>query len=319
MQHPNVYDFHLDRVIGELTRIVSFWGKGGVGKTTCSSSAAVWLANRGLKVLLVSSDQAPSLSDILGLKLSSQPKAVNGLPLWAAEIDEDSVIKLWKQRFGEEVYEVVSSFLPVDQEIIDYIAGAPGIGFQFMLWYILKEKNSGEYDCIIWDTAPAGGSLSLLKIEHQLYTHLGDAAKLYMKVKSTLERIRRKKRDPLRLISRWRKLAEDVLKMLSSEDFKCYIVAIPEWLGYSQTIRIVEELGRFEIKVGGIIVNQVFERGECSCKSWDKRASIHAKYVEMFKKRFEGLLPVRTIPVLPVEIKGLNPLLEFAEYIKDIL
>ncbi len=314
-----VYDFNRCSRCGELTRVISFWGKGGVGKTTCSSSAAVWLSSRGLKVLLVSSDQAPSLSDILGVNLSSEPRAVGDLPLWAAEIDEDSVIRLWKERFGDEVYEVVSSFIPVDREIIDYIAGAPGIGFQFMLWYILSRRDSGEYDYIIWDTAPAGGSLSLLKIEHQLYTHLGDAARLYMKVKSTLERIRRKSRDPLTLISHWRTLAEDVLRMLSSENFKCYIVAIPEWLGYSQTVRIVDELRRFKIRIGGIIVNQVFDPDKCSCKSWIRRASIHSRYVEMFKKRFGSTLPVKTIPVQPVEIKGLDTLLDFADNIKDIL
>jgi len=299
-------------------RIISFWGKGGVGKTTCSASLAVRLAKGGHKVLLVTSDPTPSLSDILGVELGPDPRVVSG-SLYAAELDEDAVVERWKRRFGKEVYDVVSSFLPVGEEVIDYIAGAPGIGFEFMLWYILDKKSTGEYDFIVWDTAPAGGALSLVKLEEQLYSHLGDAAAMYLRVKSTLDKIRRKERaDPLKLISSWRKLAEDVLGMLASPEFEAYIVTIPEWLGYTQAKRIMQELAAFSIRVRKVIVNQVFQREACSCKPWVRKSEVHARYLELLEREFGKSPGIIVIPMLPEDIQGEKKLLEFSEYLKGV-
>jgi len=60
---------------------------------------------------------------------------------------------------------VVSSFLPVGEEVLQYISGAPGISEEFALSYIYDFYVGGEYDLIVWDTAPAGGTLSLLKLQ----------------------------------------------------------------------------------------------------------------------------------------------------------
>jgi len=80
------------------------------------------------------------------------------------QLDYDRVVEMWKDRFGDEVYELISSFLPVEEEIIEYVAGAPGIDEEFALSYVYDLYVSGEYDVIVWDTAPAGGTLALLKL-----------------------------------------------------------------------------------------------------------------------------------------------------------
>ena len=71
-----------------MARLLLFGGKGGVGKTTTSTSTAVGLAQAGLKVLLVSSDPAHSTSDSLGVELGSSPTEVKEVPgLWGLELD----------------------------------------------------------------------------------------------------------------------------------------------------------------------------------------------------------------------------------------
>ncbi|HDI53239.1 MAG TPA: ArsA family ATPase, partial [Candidatus Bathyarchaeota archaeon] len=168
----------------EKPRIVMFCGKGGVGKTTAASATALHFARRGLKTLLISTDPTPSLSDILERNVSGSITPIEEVPgLEAVELDYETVIDMWKKRFGREVYEVVSSFLPVDEEIIEYVAGAPGIDEEFALSYVYDLYRSGRYDLIVWDTAPAGGTLSLIKLEEKFYRHLGDAARLYVRVK----------------------------------------------------------------------------------------------------------------------------------------
>jgi arsenite-transporting ATPase len=113
-------------------KIVMFTGKGGVGKTTSSSSTAIQFAKSGLRTLLISTDPAPSLSD-----------------LSVVELDYDLIVELWKEKYGEEVYTVASSFLPVDREIIEYVAGAPGMDQEFALSYLYDLHMSGEYDVIV--------------------------------------------------------------------------------------------------------------------------------------------------------------------------
>ena len=77
-----------------MARLLLFGGKGGVGKTTTSTSTAVGLADSGLKVLLVSSDPAHSTSDSLGVQLGPVPTKVEGVPgLWGLELDPEARIR----------------------------------------------------------------------------------------------------------------------------------------------------------------------------------------------------------------------------------
>ena len=76
---------------GCMARLLLFGGKGGVGKTTTSSATAVWLADAGLKVLLVSSDPAHSTSDSLDVELGPVPVEVEGVPgLYGLEMDPEA-------------------------------------------------------------------------------------------------------------------------------------------------------------------------------------------------------------------------------------
>jgi arsenite-transporting ATPase len=307
------------KITNRNTKILSFWGKGGVGKTTCAASASVYLASKGQKVLILTSDPTPSLSDIFDEEIGSSKKEL-APRLEAIELNEETVLDMWKKRFGDEVYKVVSSFFPVDREIIDYISGAPGIADEFILAYILDLFVSNEYDYIIWDAAPAGGSLRLLRIEEKFYKHLGEASKLYLSLKSTLDKIRRAEgRDPLSIIKDWRKLAEDVLKLISSDKFSVYIVSIPEWLGFSQTKRIVKELREFNVRVPALIINQVATKDICDCDLWMKKVEIHEKYVNMLMKTYAPTMDVLVIPMQSYEIKGIEALAKFSRNLSTLL
>ncbi|GFO97471.1 arsenite-activated ATPase ArsA [groundwater metagenome] len=302
--------------------ILSFWGKGGVGKTTCAASVAAYLASGGRNTLLISSDPSPSLFDIFDAKFKAGDiNKVSGLEgLDIVELGEEIVLDMWKKKFGPQVYEVISSFFPVDESILDYIAGAPGISDEFVLTYILDQHLVGNYDVIVWDTAPAGGTLRLLKLEERLYEHLSGAGKLYFSIKNVLDSIRRKRdRNPLDIINEWKLLAKDVLDFVSSDDLKAYVVTIPEWLGYSQLKRILCELDEFGVNIGGILINQVAEEGLCEGEVWDKKSKIHYQHIDLIQTEFGGAYKVKSIPVLPYEIKGVKNLIKFSENMADLI
>ena len=290
--------------------IVMFCGKGGVGKTTCASATAIHYASKGYKTLLISTDPSPSLSDILELDVKSKITKVSMIPnLAAVELDYTKIFDMWLEKFGDEVYEVISSFLPVGREILDYIAGAPGIDEEFALSYVYDIFTSGEYEVIIWDTAPAGGTLSLLHIQETFYTHMRDAAKLYIRLKETLESLTgREKRDPLKIIREWEILAKNVLDMVRSQHTTAYLVTIPEGLGVAQTERIWREFDKFGIKIGGVIVNNLIpENVILDTGLLQKRREVQSEYVNTLEEQYVETSLVK-LHLQDYEVKGLNAL-----------
>ncbi|MBS3783674.1 MAG: ATPase, partial [Anaerolineae bacterium] len=121
-------------------RVFMFGGKGGVGKTTSSAATALHYALKGRRTLIITSDYTPSLSDIFEAEIGPHERPVPGVDgLFALEIDPDEVMRRWKRKFGPEVYEAASALvdMPYD-ELVDYVAMAPGIQEEFMLDYILE-------------------------------------------------------------------------------------------------------------------------------------------------------------------------------------
>jgi len=84
---------------GPLPRFLFFTGKGGVGKTSVSSAIALSLAEAGRRVLLVSTDPASNLDEVLGLRLGSAPQAVPGAPgLDALNVDPEAAAAAYPER-----------------------------------------------------------------------------------------------------------------------------------------------------------------------------------------------------------------------------
>ncbi len=295
-------------------RIVSFWGKGGVGKTTCSASIAAGLSElENRKVLLVTTDPTPTLSDVLGVNIGPRPRKVNGFTsLYAMEIDEETVINEWKERFGGEVYGVLSSFLPVERDVIDYISRAPGIADQFVLYVLYRIWKRQGYDFVVWDTPASSGSIRLLRIEEEFYSHLGDAIKMYLRLRGFLEKMRREEKDPLRLIEEWRELARSIFDILTSSEHSLYLISIPERVSYLITKRLYDELTEFGINIQAIIVNRLIRK--CNCLK--NMREIHLKVLKEFKANFERVHVIENEDYEPI---GKDGLLKFYGHLGGLL
>ncbi len=238
-----------------MTRVEMFTGKGGVGKTTMSVATALHYAESG-KTLLISTDPSGSLTEIFTQTLDQKiVKVAENLD--AVELTRELVLKLWRDKFADEIYTVLSSFLPVGREIIDYIEGAPGIDEEFMLDYLLTMAQSGDYQTIVWDTAPTVTTLNLLFIQQLFYSHLTQAQKVYIKVKSVFSKV-----DPLALIDKWLYLTAQIIAMLRT-DTRAWVVANPEPLPVAQALDIAASLTEFEIGVNGFILNKILPVAIC--------------------------------------------------------
>ncbi|MEY2842083.1 MAG: arsenical pump-driving ATPase, partial [Pseudomonadota bacterium] len=91
------------------TRHLFFTGKGGVGKTSLSTATAIALADAGQRVLLVSTDAASNLDEMLGIRLSNRPEPVPGVPgLSVLNIDPDVAAEHYRQRVLDQMGEQAS-------------------------------------------------------------------------------------------------------------------------------------------------------------------------------------------------------------------
>jgi len=81
------------------TKFIFFSGKGGVGKSTMSCATAVWLARKGYKTLIVTTDPAPNLADIFGQEIGHRVTAISKVPnLSAIEINPDVASQEYRER-----------------------------------------------------------------------------------------------------------------------------------------------------------------------------------------------------------------------------
>jgi arsenite-transporting ATPase len=147
-------------------RYLFFAGKGGVGKTSIACATAVTLADRGQRVLLVSTDPASNLDAVLGVSLSSQPTAITAVPgLFALNIDPQAVAAAYRERLLGLYRGVVP-----DAEVVkieEQLAGACTLqiaAFDEFSGFLGNDDGAKDFAHIIFDTAPTGHTLRLLQL-----------------------------------------------------------------------------------------------------------------------------------------------------------
>ena len=282
--------------------VVMVGGKGGVGKTTCCSALAMECARRGERVLLLSTDPTPSLADIL--EVPRNPGQVIRIMdnLHVLEFHQEQLVRMWDRKFGREVYEVFSALVEIDYaEFVKFLSSVlPGLAEEFMLDHVREMWLEGSYRRIIWDTAPMGQTLGLLRTPAMLKEHLRPAPRIYSRL-----RLGESSRRPiLDTISRWATLSQQDLKFLA-EEVEILLVAIPEALSVEQLARIEGELAHYGLEVKALIVNQVAL--DTSSEFMRIRAGQQRLYLELLAREHPESQRLR-IPLFPTEIRGTEAL-----------
>jgi arsenite-transporting ATPase len=146
------------------TRFMFFTGKGGVGKTSLSAATALALADAGKRVLLVSTDAASNLDEMLGVALSNQAVSVpDASGLSVLNIDPDAAAEAYRQR----VLAQLEANATADERntVKEQLSGACTTEIAAFDEFAALLANANEaYDHIIFDTAPTGHTLRLLSL-----------------------------------------------------------------------------------------------------------------------------------------------------------
>ena len=264
-----------------MARLLLFGGKGGVGKTTTSAATAVWLADSGLKVLIVSSDPAHSTSDSLGVDIGTEPTPIDGVEgLFGLEMDPESKIsnllpKLGKMVDGmntkggmgglgglsmmldsnaKEEMEEMKSEIQTSEMIL------PGLDEALAFDELLRHVEDPNWDVIVFDTAPTGHTLRFLSLPEIIEAWSGRLIRM-MRISGGIRSMlfgSKESNEMKEELEKFRRRVLHVRRVLSDEELTSFtLVTIPERMGVNETLRAHKSLLEFNLPVHSCLVNRL--------------------------------------------------------------
>jgi len=259
--------------------LVLFAGKGGVGKTTCAAATALAVAARAdaPRVLLLSTDPAHSLGDVLDVEVGDTPTPVRGAPpsLCAREIDAASLFAARRRRYLETVDAVFdalrggSAFDPAyDRAVVEDLIDLAPPGLDELLGILSitdalgLDGRAAAHDVAIVDTAPTGHALRLLAMPEVALEWVHAFMTILLKYRAVMG-LGELGQDLVTLARELR-----TLRALLTDRQRATVVAVtrPAELPRRETRRLIGGLRALEIDVSAVVVNAVTGEGCGRCR-----------------------------------------------------
>jgi arsenite-transporting ATPase len=296
-------------------RIITYLGKGGVGKTSVSSATAVRIARSGKKVLVMSTDIAHSLADALNVELSDKPIKIEE-NLYGMEINILAEIRThWSA-----IQSYFATMLKADgaNEIVaDELAIIPGMEEMISLKHLWEKANSGEYDVIIIDAAPTGETMRLLSMPDSYQFYTGRIAPWHVKGMKIAEPFLKRMmptKNIFNLMPEVGKNIKDLHKLLLDPEISSYrIVVNPENMVIKEALRAETYLNLFGYKLDAVVCNKVLP-----ASSDDPYLQGMINQQQKYKKQINDYfapLPIFTVPQFAEEMIGMEKLFTMSQSI----
>lgn len=298
-------------------RIILYTGKGGVGKTSIAAATALRLSKEGKKVLVLSTDQAHSLSDSFDQKLSGEAKEISK-NLWGMEID----VVAESEKVWGNMNDYLKTLLTAKAEggmEAEELLVFPGLEELFSLFKLLEIYEEGFYDVVIVDCAPTGETLSLLKfpekfgafvrkflpMERKLTKAAGPAIEKLMKLPMPKDNVFEDMEKIMQKLSQLQKL------MLDKDVVSLRIVTTPEKIVIREAKRSFTCLHLYDYNVDAVIVNKVYPK-EALSGYFNQWAKLQKEGLSEIRQAFSQV-PKFYLPLNRRELKGKEALLSAAE------
>lgn len=283
------------------TKSIFFTGKGGVGKTTISCAAAHYIASQGYKTLLLTTDPASHIGEVLDQKIGDTIQAVEGVDnLYAVMIDQEKAVEEYKQRILDDAKEKYNEdMLMAMREELESPCTEEMAAFDKFVSY----AESDDYDVIVFDTAPTGHTLRLLELPFDYDQQVG------MMV-STNEQSEVVKSDTKKRFERI------IARMKDPQQSVFSFVVYPESTPIVEAHRAMLDLKEAGIDTQFVVANQVLHSEYCTNDFFIRRRKMQEKYLGDIRNRFN--VPVTIMPLLETEIRGLEMVKRAAEELFDL-
>jgi arsenite-transporting ATPase len=290
-------------------QLLLFGGKGGVGKTTCATAAALRLSAQVPKrsLLLVSTDPAHSVRDSLaGCALPGN--------LQVLELNAQQCMTKFREQNGGMLREIAAAGTFLDDEDINQFLSLslPGLDELMALLEISSWVEARQYDCIVVDTAPSGHTLRLLAMPELIGRWLGMLEVLLAK-RRYMRRVFSRDDSPDRLdqfVIKWKSTLQQTEKLLHDPERTQFVpVTIAEPLSVCETVALFRELQSRKMPVSELVVNQLHL--ECDCANCMGAGSAEQFQIHSLLTSIEVSCPVWGIGLLAEEVRGQRLLMEF--------
>ena len=288
-------------------QVLFFGGKGGVGKTTSASAMALAASKAGKRVLLVSTDPAHSTSDIFERAIGPDPVPL--LPnLHGLEIDGELEAKRYVVGVKERIKTIFGHNIQKEaNKQIDLAASMPGAEEMALFDRIgsLVRGEDDRFDLIIFDTAPTGHTLRLIRMPELMEAWI---RALSRSRQAMLGIEQDDKSDPvmISLTERLDHLREFRARLLSPRVCAFVLVLVAERLPIEETARAIDQLDDAGVTIGGLVINRVLP--DTSPDPFLRaRHEQELVYLDEIDRRFKSRARVR-VPQLPSDVHGVTTL-----------
>jgi len=253
--------------------LLFFGGKGGVGKTTVAAASAVRLARAdpSRRVLLLSTDPAHSLADVLKAAVGDRPAPLRGGPanLHVRELDAAAAFAARRADLETAFAEVLATFSEArphaDGDARRAVAhlmdlAPPGIDELFGMLTVVEAQR--EYPLIVVDTAPTGHALRLLEMPDAARDWVQVLLRVLLKYRSVVR--------PGRLAAELVALSKAIRalrdRVRDHDATRFIVVTRAAEVPRRETERLLDRLRRLHLAAPAVVVNaRTMSPGRCPC------------------------------------------------------
>lgn len=285
-------------------RFLFFTGKGGVGKTSIACATAISLAESGKSVLLVSTDPASNIAQVFGVSIGHRVTPIPAVPkLSALELDPEEAARLYRERLVGPVRGVLPD--GVVREIEESLSGACTTeiaAFDEFTGLLTGSVLSGGFQHILFDTAPTGHTIRLLRLPGAWSGYLeggkGEASCL----------------GPLAGLEKQRAQYRTAVEALADPSrTRLVLVSRPQRSAIAELARTHEELAGIGLTRQTLVINGILPETEADTDPL--AASIYQRERAVLSHLPAALtqLPIDRIPLKPFNLVGLPALKQLLE------
>jgi arsenite-transporting ATPase len=282
----------------KTTPYLFFTGKGGVGKTSLACATAIELADGGNKVLLVSTDPASNLEDVLESKVTEEICRIAGVEnLYAININPEVSAEQYRDRVTGPLVDILpEAEIRKMKEELSGACTTEIAAFDEFSRFISGEYGGAKFDVIIFDTAPTGHTLRLLELPAAWaeFTEENPDGASCLGPSSALKSSQ----------ARYKKVVE---RLRDKEQTTFYLVSRAELSSLKEASRTSEELGVLGMTNQRLYINGIFKATNANDSFALKMQLLAAEQLDSIPENLKKL-PLIDFPLLPYNVLGIQKL-----------
>ncbi|MCG2710022.1 MAG: TRC40/GET3/ArsA family transport-energizing ATPase [Thermodesulfovibrionales bacterium] len=326
----------LSEVLNKDLQFIIFGGKGGVGKTTVSAATALSIAryNPDKKILVFSTDPAHSLVDSFATSIGDTVTAIKAESLqdtslsnlYALEIDATRLYEDFRKEYKVNIEDAFKKWqnsylaggrkwkMDFDEKVmVEFVdTYPPGLEEVLALEKIMGFIKTGDFDIYIFDTAPTGHLIELLKIPELVREWLR------VTYRAILRYHREVPVDNIEVLAKKILASQETVQKMHAfltdpQKSEFIAVTIPEAMGMLETEDLLLSIRDLGIPCSHIVVNMIIPPTDCDfCRSKRNEQIDYIRQIDE-KTEYKGYEIVK-VPLYPHEIRGIDNLMELAKF-----